>query len=179
LHLQKAVIIFKVKYKNMKKALLFCSALLILGASCKKNDDNNSNPNSNSKQSLLTNGKWKITASTATFDLGNGMTQSGDLFSIMQPCQKDNLYIFNTDHTTTADEGASKCNATDPQSSTGGNWQLLNNDTQLSMQDPTNPVLTSVSADIIQLDNSKMILKYTTAINGIQAVTTTTYAHVN
>jgi hypothetical protein len=176
---KKAVIIFKVKYKNMKKALLYCSALLILGTSCKKNDDNNSNPNSSSRKTQLTTGKWKITASISTFDLGNGMTQNADLFSLLSPCQQDNLYIFNADNTATADEGATKCNSSDPQSKAAGNWQLLNNDTQLSLQDPTNPLLQSITADIVQLDNTTLVVKYNTALNGVQAATTTTYAHVN
>jgi hypothetical protein len=151
-----------------KLTLTVCSVILIL-SSCKKNSDS-----PNSASAILISGKWQITASTSTFTIA-GDNQTVDIFSSLPSCVQDNYYIFNSDGTGTTDEGATKCDDSDPQTTSNGNWQLLNNDTQLQAGDTG----AEITADVKQLDNSTLVLEYETVANGITSTTTTTYHHIN
>lgn len=79
------------------------------------------------KSQMLEKGKWKI--SELKFSNAGGVQ---NLLDITADCDKDNFYYFNVDKSITADEGATKCNASDPQSTTDGKWLLENNDSKLS-----------------------------------------------
>jgi len=154
----------------MTKLTLTVFSVILILSSCKK-DSNSAKGGS----AILTSGKWQITASTSTFTIA-GSTQTNDIFSLLPSCVQDNYYIFNPDGTGTTDEGATKCDDSDPQTTSNGNWQLLNNDTQLQAGDITGA---QVTANIKQLDNSTLVLEYTTEANGITSTTTTTYHHIN
>jgi hypothetical protein len=54
-------------------------------------------------------------------------------FMDSEPCEKDDLIIFNTNGTITNDEGLTKCDPTDPQTTAGGNWALVEGDAKLRM----------------------------------------------
>jgi hypothetical protein len=154
----------------MTKLKLTVFSVILILSSCKK--DSNSPKGASA---VLTSGKWQITASTSVFTVA-GNSQTVDIFSALPSCTTDNYYIFNSDGTGTTDEGTTKCDDSDPQTTSNGNWQLLNNDTQLKAGDITGAEIT---ADIKQLDNSTMVLEYTTVANGITSATTTTYKHIN
>ena len=156
----------------MKKSLLAITAMTLLFTACKKDDETPVNP----KKTVVTSGKWHITSSSSVVAYPAPIgTQTFDLFAMIPACQRDNRYTFNSDNTVTTDEGATKCNASDPQQKTGGTWAFLNNDTQFQVVDGSN----SVSGDILVLDNSTLTLRYTTTANGIQSTTTTSYSHEN
>ena len=78
---------------------------------------------------MLTNGKWRLTAQTASPAVdwdGDGDTET-NLYLIMDACIKDDYAIFRKDGTVEENEGASKCDATGPQSEIL-NWSFKNND---------------------------------------------------
>ncbi len=156
------------------KKLLTLSIAIALFASCKKD----SSTPAGSKESILTSKKWEITASTTSIDYGNGLVIPYDLYAVMPACQQDNIYSFLSDHTTLSDEGATKCSPADPQQTAGGSWQLINNETQLKSDFTNNPSIQSLTADILQLDNNTLKIKYVTTINGPTSETTTTYTSV-
>ena len=58
---------------------------------------------------LITTGKWKTTAET---------TGGVDTYASAPACVKDNTLAFTTDGKATEDEGATKCDPTDAQSTT-------------------------------------------------------------
>ena len=100
-----------------------------------------------------------------------------DLYSAELPCKKDNFEVYNADGTGTTDEGATKCDPSDPQTYPGGNWALLNNDTQLRLSNPAQTTIV-ITADILELDDSHMKIKYPTSGSpGAVAVTTTVIKH--
>ena len=106
----------------MKKHLLLLSGLvLFLFFSCKEDA-----PEPKTKTQLLTQGTWKFSAATA-----NG----SDASSYLQACQKDNIYTFAAAGTGTMNEGPTKCNAGDPQTSTF-NWNWATNETILHINTP-------------------------------------------
>ena len=103
-------------------ALLSLTVILLMG--CKKND---SSPLPPTATSLLSR-NWKQNDILLT---ANGMSQS--VFSQQQACQTDNIYTFNTDGSVNVNEGATKCNAADPDIAATGTWQLQNSNTKLSI----------------------------------------------
>jgi hypothetical protein len=65
-----------------------------------------------------------------TWRFSSAFVGAVDVSGALQACQKDNIYTFVAAGTGTLDEGASKCNAGDPQTSPF-TWNFLNNETQL------------------------------------------------
>jgi hypothetical protein len=153
----------------MKNPIILLALVALLG-SCKK--DSSSAP-ATAGETTLTTGTWKITASTSIVEYPAPIgTQTVNLYDMFNACEIDNIYTFNANKSVTSDEGPTKCNAADPQTTTEGTWALSNNDTKLT----TNGGGFNITADVLTLDNSTLKIKYVTNINNIPATTTTTYA---
>ena len=95
--------------------------------SCKKSSG--STNSTKSKTVLITQSTWKI--QSAGLDLDKNGTVDQDITSSIQSCQLDNIYTFKSDSTGIIDEGATKCNATDPQTS-AFSWSFENNQTEIN-----------------------------------------------
>jgi len=170
--LQYFVALFKSKTNNMKRTLLAFAAVTLLFGSCKKDDNNG--PAGGANAQILMSGKWKVATSTSVM-----MGQTVDLYSLLPSCQVDNMFIFNQNNSVTIDEGATKCDPSAAQQTTTGRWELLNNDTQMKLDLGANPLgVSNLTADILSMNSSSFVLRYTTAVNGISAVTTTGYQFV-
>ncbi|MGZ5246062.1 MAG: lipocalin family protein [Flavitalea sp.] len=99
--------------------------MLIISAGCQKNDND-----APTKSEQLTAKPWKF--SSAGVDANNDGTIDTPLPSgTFEPCELDNLYIFKSDGTGTADEGPLKCDANDPQTSPFG-WSLSSDQSQIT-----------------------------------------------
>jgi hypothetical protein len=97
-----------------QRSTLFITAftILLFVSSCKKDkdDDGNNNPPApKTKTELLSTGVWKF--SKAKFG-------SIDVSGAIAGCQKDNTMTFQANGNGSIDEGLTKCNGTDPQTST-------------------------------------------------------------
>lgn len=104
---------------------LITLVLSVTWASCSKNSSSNNSNN----VTLLTKSTWKFDTSGIDMDM-NGTIDQED--PIIEPCFKDNTFVFNTDSTVVMDEGANKC-STNPQTSTyswtiSGNPPILRSD---------------------------------------------------
>jgi hypothetical protein len=126
--------------------------------SCKKDEKT-------AKENLI--GKWMMTAMTIS-PAQNGVT---DMFSTSSACGKDDLTIFNTDGTVTNDEGAVKCNASDPQTSSGGTWALSADGKTLTM---TSPGQTPQVITIVTLSSTSFVGKMTMVDSGVTYTITVT-----
>jgi len=71
------------------------------------------------KTNTLTTGTWRFTG----YNYRNAI--STVTYSSLPDCRKDDLRNFKNDGTYEINEGISKCNASDPQS-TFGQWKFLN-----------------------------------------------------
>lgn len=144
---------------------LFC--LTILFSACKKDDG------VITKTDLLTSSSWKITALTIdpafpTFDnQGNITGSTNDLFAMMGDCSKDDIYSFNADKTMSMDEGASKCDNSDPQKNTGS-WSFNSDETTLTITADGDPQ----TMTILELTDKVLKLK-STEIDGDMSISTT------
>ncbi len=123
--------------------LVVLAAAMVAISSCKKDENNTSNPSNNaSKKELLTAKKWKAT----------GLTLGGtDFWPQIEDCDKDNINTFKTDGVYIEDEGATKCDPSDPQIITTSTWVFIENDTKLVYDGDT--------AKINELSTSKMVLQ--------------------
>jgi hypothetical protein len=130
----------------MFKKMLFAAVVgLLTFTSCKKDPLDTT---------LLTTGKWKVTADTR-----NGVDQ----FITSKNCEKDNTWTFETLGFLTIDEGATKCSASDPQTYTAGRWSLSGTEQKklIITEDKSNGYIETL--DIIELTSTVLKITATTA----------------
>ncbi|MDO7885897.1 lipocalin family protein [Hymenobacter cheonanensis] len=144
----------------MKKLSLLFLAALALG-SCKKNDDNS--PSSASKTDLLTAKSWRISAQTYSVAVNSGTPTVSDEYASSPACERDNFLKFNTNKSLTADEGATKCSPSDPQTQSGS-WDLTTNDTKLTLADPSQGGI-PIPFDIVDLSATTLHLRYAATVS--------------
>jgi len=106
---------------------------------------------SKSNTTYVTQSSWKI--QSVGIDANKDGTVDYDATSSLQACQLDNIYTFKSDGTGTTDEGATKCNSTDPQTTPftwvfknsekviSGNFGITNGDANISTLNDTNFVI--------------------------------------
>jgi hypothetical protein len=75
-----------------------------------------------------------------------------DVMSQMKPCELDDIYRFSSNKTFTVEEGATKCNTTDPQIKESGPWRFNAAETKL--------YLGTDSVEVIELTSSVLHLRF-------------------
>jgi hypothetical protein len=130
---------------KISKLLMLITVFAIAMSACKKKDQ--------SRADLLVSKAWKYA------DFGEDLNNNGVLEaseSDILNCDKDDSYTFASGGSGTFDEGASKCNASDPQTSQF-NWQLIEGETKLIV---TGTSVIIPTATIKTMDNSNLVLAY-------------------
>jgi hypothetical protein len=135
-------------------------ALLVIVSSCSKNDE----PSASKAQMIARN--WKQTDLLAS-QAGTPAVSVFDTF--FEPCNKDDIWQFKSDGTYTVVEGASKCDAADPDTVTTGTWQLTDNDTKIIIDDASEPAQT---LNIVELTSTSFKLSGTETISGVVVTAT-------
>jgi hypothetical protein len=133
---------------------LIVAGLAFAGCSDKK-DDPAPTPTPTpepTKTEYLVAKNWKITAYTSNpaIDWDGSGTMVTDVYAQMQACEKDNLYIFNANGTSTDDEGATKCSASDPQTSSAGPWAFNTTQTVITW-DGTDYIIEALGANTLRV----------------------------
>ena len=106
--------------------LLLSSCLL---ASC---DNGNDDETDNSKTHHITMATWKYESGGVDQDRNGTTDVSFESTGLLQSCTLDNTGKFNADGSGVADEGATKCNASLPQT-TPFTWSFASNETLLNV----------------------------------------------
>lgn len=98
-----------------------------------------------------------IIKSSWRFD--KAMTGNTDVSGFVNACYKDNVMTFRANGDGTFDEGATKCNAGDPQS-TNFTWNFTNNGSTLNVNAP---IFAGQSGafTVITLNDTQMVLEGT------------------
>jgi Lipocalin-like domain len=124
---------------TLKTALwaLLCSAFLF--SACKKDE----------KDHLTSTGCWKQVKSESK-DLTTGAWTE----DVIDACDKDDCLSFSDDGKTTFDEGATKCDPDDPQTSSG-TWSLSDDKKTLTVVDP---VIGGFAFAVSELSKDKMVV---------------------
>ena len=121
----------------MKKQLhlfgIFFIAISLAFVSCDKDEDEDSNKTTSE---YLRAGFWKTTAMTIDPGVNVGGVTLTDFFAQLEACTKDDLIKFNSDGSITDDEGATKCDVNDPQTTTEGSWVLSADNKMLTISYP-------------------------------------------
>lgn len=129
---------------------------LIVWSACKKSSGSGG-PSAN--MVLMTQATWKY--DTSGIDLNkDGIVDIGD--TTVPLCEKEYTYLFNKDSTGILTEGATKCNASDPQTESF-TWSFTNNQTGLTAS--VNPLL-SGGVNIFSLTQTSLILYKDTTLLG-------------
>ncbi len=139
----------------MKKPIMILSmltmALLVTFSACKKDDENDE---VKTPADYLTAHSWTLTSMEinpglemfpgfVVNDLFESITIPGiGSYSFIDDCDKDDLYIFNTDQTVTIDTGTDHCDVGEDQQYDGGSWELSDDGQTIILSDafdfPTN-----------------------------------------
>ncbi len=148
----------------MKRLTLL--ALVLTGitmASCSKNDS--SGP---SKTELITSSTWKYKNAGVDVNADGYIDAALPPGYELQSCQTDNTLLLKTDGTGTFDEGATKCDPADAQS-TAITWSFKSSETVINFPQA---VYGSLSGDvkIVNLTSSSLILAKTVNIGGSSTV---------
>ena len=102
-------------------SFLFLALICLVSiSSCRKDSGEPDNQN----EKMIVGKNWKLTA----------YTEDGDdvFFELYDACERDNIETFFADKTFKIDEGATKCDPSDPQTSASGNWSISGNKLTLS-----------------------------------------------
>ena len=118
-------------------------ALLVVMTSCKKDEVTMSD------QDYLTAGNWKVTG----MKINPGIEVPGfgtvtDFYQYVEECSKDDLIKFNVGGVLVEDEGATKCDANDPQTTSDGTWTLVGTTLTINYpdEDPEAATLVSINS---------------------------------
>jgi hypothetical protein len=139
--------------------LLMMSAFTI--TACSK-DDSGSSPKTNTEK--ISASAWKY--DKAGIDLDNNGTGETPLpAGTLETCETDNLIIFKSDGNGTLDEGATKCDAGDPQT-TSFTWTFTNGETVVNFPIA---ILAGVDGDvkILSLTETKLELSKQVTVPGV------------
>lgn len=138
-------------------ALLF---LTIWAAACKKS---HSSPTDTTppRVTLITQASWKFDSSGVD---GNKDGIIDVVDTTLQPCLKDNTYQFNKDSTGIADNGPTKCNPSDPQT-TPFTWSFSGTN-QSVIKSNADPILAG-GVNIFSMTSTKMVLYKDTTVFGL------------
>ena len=139
---------YKLTFKSILVLIVFSSLMF----SCKKKNDQKS------KTTLLTQKPWVYTKVEEKINTSAWV----DDFPTWANCEKDDQIIFRTNNTYEQNEGATKCDPSDPQIIDSGAWAFTNNETKITIYD---------ELTIDQLDENTLIVSQSEDYNG------TTYSY--
>ncbi len=133
-------------------------SMIFIFTACKKDENDDSSTSTKTVKEYLTAGYWKVTGMTIDPGLNFGGTVITDFYSQMPDCQKDDLTKFNSDGSITDDEGATKCNPNDPQTTNDGSWVLSSDNASVTISYPNEDPMT---VTIITLNDNTLKGTYT------------------
>lgn len=128
---------------NYLSTCALLAAMATLMVSCKKDSTAPA-----TKSDLLTAKAWRTTDITVS-------GQSVYISPFFEACDKDDFIRFNTNKSSTYDQGAQRCDPNDPQTQ-AGSWELTTNDTKLKLTDPDGDVL---EGEIVTLNATTLVLR--------------------
>jgi len=97
---------------------------------------------------------------------------TNDMFAMMEDCEKDDTNKFNTDKTVVTDEGATKCDSSNPQKTTS-TWSFNADETVLTITDDGDVITLS----ILELTDKVLKLKSTETFDSETYTATITFSH--
>jgi len=128
--------------------LISLFTLLFFG-SCSKNE---TTPTKTTSE-LLTAGFWVVTAMTIDPGVNINGTVITNFYAQLPDCTKDDLMRFESNGKITDDEGPTKCDPNDPQTTNDGTWILSADNKSVSVKYPDED---AISFEISTLNESTL-----------------------
>jgi hypothetical protein len=156
-------------------SLVFLLITNVVFTSCDKESD--PDPQTSPKADYISASPWKYENAgidndkNGTIDVALSVLVPG----AVQACRTDNILTFKKDNTGITDEGTTKCNAADPQS-TNFNWSFADNETNLNISNNTFPILNGKSR-IVTLNETAFALSRDTTLGGTNVTLVVTLKH--
>jgi Lipocalin-like domain len=150
----------KTIYQSTLRSISIFIICILLG--CSKSDDASLIASSASKTQLITASDWVLIGQQEKV---SPSTDWKDTYGSLTACEKDDRTSFKSNGNIETNEGATKCNASDPQVTNTGTWSFFNNETILVVKN-----LNSTQVDnytIETLTANSLIISYTEVFNGI------------
>ena len=156
------------KPKIQSIALLLMVAGITITFSCKKD---NGEAAVKTKTELLTTGSWKLISYTSTpaYDWYGTGVYATDILAALHPCEADGFDTYKINGIVEINEGAIKCNSTDPQTFTA-TWGFTDNENKIVYDGFDEYVL-------VELTEATMRLQQTFVENGVTYTHYETYGH--
>lgn len=151
----------------MKKIIVLI-LVSIATFSCGKKTDPAPTPETNTQK--LCGKNWRLVAFTYNPGIPVNGVSITDFYAQLSACRRDDFQNYNVNGTTIIDEGNTKCNASDPQTSSR-TWSWANNETKLTIT-ASNTVTT---LDVLQNDGNVLRLSGTEVVSGITYTRSLTY----
>lgn len=151
----------------MKKYLLFLylaiPALALGILSCNKDDDGGNTPKT--KRELLTQASWKYKSATV----------NGAAFNSFPTCETDNTVSFSNPNSGVRDEGLTKCDPGDPQS-TPFTWSFQNGETEILL---SSGLFTNGSATVtlVSVTETELVISFAYSTPGPIFFVQVTFQH--
>ena len=160
----------KMKLEIQLIALLLMITVIATTLSCKKDKEENANT-VKSKTELITKGSWKRTAlvSNPAYDWNANGVFDTNILNTMFSCEKDNFETYQANGMVVTNEGATKCDSSDPQT-WSVTWSFGDNETKLIWDG--NDVYT-----LLELTETTLKFQSTFTENGVTYTQVETYGH--
>ncbi|MEA3427315.1 MAG: lipocalin family protein [Bacteroidota bacterium] len=145
--------------KTIYQSTLGTIAILIflINTGCSKGGDSSTTPTpTTSKVTLLTSSDWGIAGIQHKAVSASVWT---DDYAGLTACVKDNKVVYRANGTYESNEGATKCNPSDPQILETGTWSLTTNETILVVQATNGNQI--YNATIETLTTNSLIISFT------------------
>lgn len=160
----------KTKFQRLFLVGALTSAVLI---GCDPDKDEDPAPTTTTtatKTQLLTSIAWRQVAAVASpgIDTG-GVAPVTNIISFMDACELDNKHTFKTDKTYVDDEGATKCDPADPQTTTG-TWEFNSGETKLLLDKGT---ADEMEMTLVEITSSTLKLSFKDSLGSSQLQTVT------
>lgn len=145
----------------MKKTLLLLALYSIL-ASCEREMPTETT----TLADTLKDKNWLVIADSTVSSTGSVENN----YNLLPDCEKDDLVQFKSNKTIVMDEGATKCNASDPQTMTIGAWALNESSKVLSFTS-----VEKIDFKIHTLNATNLVLIAVKTVDGVTLTETITF----
>lgn len=154
----------------MKRLVTLATILLVYG--CSKSDGGTPTPAAPTKTTLLSSKDWLMTSKQYKKVTDATWTDSYNQFAA---CDKDDHYVFKLNGDYEANEGATKCSASDPFITETGTWKFAQNETMIIYTKTGST--TTQDATIETLDANTLVITYVERVSGVEYIIKQGYGH--
>lgn len=128
-----------------------------------------------SNTELIADGPWELIAQMVDPPVTVNGTPVSNEYAQLTDCLKDNIVDFTETGSFTVDEGATKCDATDPDLFNSGSWSFSDSETIITLDGASGTEIYNV----VSISRSQLVLSQTFTDNNLNFTRTYTFEDIN